>query len=399
MGERDLIAVRMPTGPTMVEALERIWDDGDAVLPIDPALPAPAVERLLQTLRPGALVQPRTGDRPGASLRRLPSSQPVPSGTALVVPTSGTTGEPKGVELTHAAVRVSVQASISRLGCESGDKWLLCLPLHHVAGLLVLLRSHALDSDPVVLRGFDVDGIAADTQASWISLVPTQLVQLLDAGIDLSRFEAVLLGGGRIDDVLVARAEEAGTRVVTSYGMTETCGGCVYDGWPLDGVEIDITPDSRIAIRGPVLMRGYRGRPDLTGRVFHEGWFVAPDRGRVTEDGRLEVLGRVDDIIVTGGENVSPHSVEAALARHPGVADVAVLGRPDERWGEIVTALVVPGDPDAPPSLEELREHARATLPPHALPREVWTVPSLPRDAMGKVSQSTLERLRDSAAR
>lgn len=386
-----LVAVRMPTGPTMIEAVERLWDDGDAVLPIDPDLPAAATERLLQTLRPHALVQPRE-DHDGATLRHLPEGAPIAPGTALVVPTSGSTAERRGVELTHAALRAAVTASLERLGCRPGDRWLLCLPLHHVAGLLVLLRARALDTEPVVQPRFDPAAVAG-AEADFVSLVPTQLVRLLDAGVgpELGR---VLLGGAAAPAGLLERAVEAGVEVVTSYGLTETSGGCVYDGRPLDPVDVELSSDGRIAVRGPVLMRGYRGRPDLTGAVFRDGWLVTPDRGRWDEEGRLEVLGRTDDVIVTGGEKASAGAVAAVLAGHHGVADVAVLGHEHEEWGEVVAAVVVPADDDEP-GLEELRDFARDRLPAHALPREVVSVGALPRDRMGKLSHEQLEALLD----
>lgn len=384
-----LVALRMPNGPDLVEALEHVWDQGDAALPLDPGLPEPLAERLLQSLRPHALAQPRP-DGDGVSLRHLPDAAPVPPGLALVVPTSGSTGEPKGVELTHAALRAAVRASLDRLDCRPGDRWLLCLPLHHVAGILVLLRARALGVDPVVHRRFDPERVA-QADADFVSLVPTQLGRILDAGLG-EGLGTVLLGGAPPPPGLLERAASARVEVVTSYGLTETCGGCVYDGRALDPVEIELGVEGRITVRGPVLMRGYRGRPDLTREVLRNGRLLTPDRGRWTPDDRLEVLGRTDDVIVTGGHNVSAGAVGAVLADHPAVADVAVVGRPDPEWGEEVTAVMVPAS-DPPPDLEDLREFARDRLPAWALPRHVQTVERLPRDSMGKLAHDHLRAL------
>ena len=265
--------------------------------------------------------------------------------------------------------------------------------MHHVAGLLVWLRSRALGTDPVLQDGFDVDAVANETRTQHVSLVPTMLARLLDAGADLSRFDTVLLGGAAPPPGLLTRAREAGVNVVTLYGMTETCGGCVYDGLPLDGVEVRVADDGRIWLAGETLMRGYRGGAELTAAVFHDGWLRTSDVGRLDDDGRLEVLGRADDVIVTGGENVPAAVVARLLRTHAKVADAAVVGRPDDEWGEVVVAVCVPQDPDDPPSLTELRHHVLASMPAHAAPRERWLVDALPRNDMGKVSATELQRL------
>ncbi len=389
--EPELVAIRLPHAENVITAVERVWSSGGAALPLDPAAPDAVVGRILSALRPAALIQPRPGS--GTAVRRLPGAQPVPPGTAFVVATSGTTGEPKGVELARAAVDHAVRASVERLGCEQGDRWLACLPMHHVAGLLVWLRSRLLGTDPVLHDTFNVDAVAGETRARHVSLVPTMLARLLDAGADLSRFDSVLLGGAAAPPGLVARAREAGVPVVVSYGMTETCGGCVYDGVPLDGVEVNVEADGRIWLRGAVLMRGYRGRADLTTAMIHDGWLRTADVGRIDDDGRLEVLGRADDVIITGGENVAASAVARLLRHHPKVADAAVVGRPDDEWGQVVVAVCVPRDPADPPTLAELRAHVAASMPAHAAPRERWLVDALPRNDMGKLSATALTRL------
>lgn len=386
----DLIAVRLPPGEAFLSVLDRIWSAGDAILPLPWRAPDRVVQEIVRTQSPTALIQP-AGDGKLAT-RRLPHGAPVPQGTALVVVTSGSTGTPKGVELSHAALTASTRASVRRLGCEQGEVWLGCLPVAHIAGFQTILRSRAQGVDPVLHERFDPRAIARETRVSWISLVPTQLGRLLDAGIDLARFRGILLGGAKAPRALLERAEEAGARITVSYGMTETCGGCVYDGVPLDGVEVEPLHDGRLRVRGPVLARGYRGDAAATRRAFRDGWFITSDVGRVV-DGEVEVFGRADDVIVTGGEKVVAGRVAEALRSLPVVADAAVVGRPDEEWGELVVAVVVPADPDDPPALDELRETLAGDLPPAALPRALAVVAELPRDGLGKLTRDVLGEL------
>lgn len=374
-----LVALRQPPGPAFVDALESVWARGDAVLPLAADLPEPAVSRSLAAFRPAA-VRDAGGEQP------LPDGEPVAPGTALVVATSGSTGTPKGVELSHAALTASATASLARLGAEPGtDRWLCCLPLAHVAGIAVLVRSRLLGTPAVVHSRFEPAAVAA-ADATMVALVPTMLGRLLDAGVDVGRFRAILLGGAAPPAGLLDRARAAGARVVVSYGMTETCGGCVYDGVALDGVEVGIgggsASDDRIRVRGPVLFSGYRGRPG-TG-PDGDGWFVTSDRGRWTPDGRLAVLGRADDIIVTGGHNVAAGAVAALLREHPAVAEAVVTGQHDAEWGQRVVATVVAADPGRPPGLDELRAFVAGRAAPYAAPRELHVVPELARSALGK---------------
>lgn len=387
----DLIAVRMPPGDAFVSVLDRIWAAGDAVLPLPWRAPDRLVQTAVRALSPTAMVQPDgTG---GLRTQRLPHAAPASPGTALVVPTSGSGGSPKGVEISHAALTASTRASVRRLGCEQGEAWLGCLPVAHIAGIQTILRSRATGADPVLHERFDVRAVERATRVAWVSLVPTQLLRLLEADVDLSRFRGILLGGAAAPESLLERAADAGAEVTVSYGMTETCGGCVYDGVPLDGVEVASLRDGRLRIRGPVLARGYRGDPAATREVFRDGWFLTGDLGRVDDDGRVHVHGRRDDVIVTGGENVAAEHVAAVLRALPAVSDAAVLGRPDEEWGQRVVAVIVPSDPAAAPSLDDLRTAAAESLPPAALPRELWTVAELPRDAMGKIPRDALRSL------
>ncbi len=375
----------MPTGSDLADAITDAWDRGDAVLPLPERWNDERVTEVLAQTRPHLLVD-GTGEEP------LADPSPVDDGLAAVVATSGSTGTPKCVELTHGALRSSSLASLDRIGATPDDRWLLCVPLHHVAGLLVLVRSRLLGTAPVIHAGFDVGHVGDDTAASHVSLVPTMLTRLLDAGVEVSRFQRILLGGAAPSPHLLERAADAGARVVVTYGSTETSGGCVYDGEPLTGVDVRLGPEGRIEISGPVLMRGYRGRPGRSSQVLRDGWFLTQDTGRWDEDGRLEVLGRTDDVIVSGGQNVPGPAVAALLREHPGVADAAVSGRADDEWGEIVVAHVVPTDPSSPPGLDELRRFVAEHSDPHHAPRDLRIVEELPRTDLGKLRQNALDQ-------
>jgi o-succinylbenzoate---CoA ligase len=272
------------------------------------------------------------------------------------------------------------------------DRWLCCLPLAHVGGLLVLLRSVLLGAPVTVHRRFDPEAVAAEADSAFVSLVPTTLVRLLDAHADLSHFRAILVGGAAVPAWLADRARAEGANVIETYGLTESCGGVVYDGRPLPGTEVRIDGDGGIQLRGPTVMRGYLDDAEATTRAFTDGgWLRAGDAGWIDGEGRLRVAGRLDDLINTGGEKVWPAEVEAVLQGHPGVAEVAIVGRPDPEWGQRVVAYVVPSDPTAPPSLEALRDHVALSLPRHSAPRQLVLVPEgLPRTPSGKVRRAAL---------
>lgn len=368
-----------------MDELGRAWARGDAVLPLDPGAPASELDRLLKAMRPALVVEP-AGERP------LPDPLPVASGVAAVVTTSGTGGALKGIELTHHNLRSAAEASEAVLGREAGDRWLCCLPVHHVAGLLILVRASLAGSSPIIHPRFDPEAIAAEQEATLVSVVPTMLLRLLDAGVDLSRFRRILVGGAAVAPALLRRAARAGARVVTTYGSTETTGGVVYDGVPLPGTQVKVSEAGEIALRGTTIMRGYRWRPDLTAAAFRDGWFHTADVGQLDGQGRLTVLGRSDDLIVTGGRKVAPAEVEAALRESPHVADVAVFGLDDAEWGQRVVAVVVAsGIPG--PTLEGLSRLVGGRLAGYKLPRELRLVERIPRGPSGKVSRNDLTEL------
>ncbi len=389
----------MPSTPRPVPRLRRLLDDPETL---------PAALQSVWEAGDAAVVAPAEASLPQAVEAALVDESPLPEGTALVVPTSGSTGEPRAVVLGHAALAASTAASLAALGCVPGERWALALPLRHAAGLQVLARARALGTAPhVVADPGHPHGIAAAADhAEHIALVPTQLVRCLDAGGEvtaaLARFRSVLVGGGPLAPDRIAQAREAGVALTLSYGMTETCGGCVYNGRPLPGVEvaIDAPPGApsdtpgRIRLRGPMLATGQLDpSPEEAARFTEDGWFVTEDIGRLTGDRTLEVHGRADAVINTGGVKVDPVAVETLLRAHPAVADAVVLGVPDAEWGERVVAVVAAETPSSPPTLDALRDAVTATLPASHAPRELRLVASIARDAMGKVSAAERTRL------
>lgn len=309
----------------------------------------------------------------------------------LVVGTSGSTGAPKRVVLPRRAVLASVEATERRLG--GSGRWLLALPASYVAGVQVVCRSLVAGHDPVLAEEHPSFADAARTlgEGGFVSLVPTQLHRMLTSPEDVAAlrgFHTVLLGGGPVDPALRERAADAGVRVVATYGSAETAGGCVYDGYPLDGVGLATDVGGRLRISGPTLFERYDGDPALTAEVLVDGWFLTSDAARLDEDGRLEVLGRVDDIVVSGGVNVPAPAVAARLREHPDVAAAEVLGVPDPEWGNRVVAFVV-GDLD----LAAARAWVAERHPRSWAPREVVRLAELPLLDNGKPDRLRLRAL------
>jgi O-succinylbenzoic acid--CoA ligase len=358
-----LVALDLAGGPEFVDQLQRAWETGDAVMPIDTRLSATAKARLLEAMQP---------------------EEPTEPGDALVMVTSGTTGEPKGVVLAHAAVEASARATNARLGVDPAtDAWWACLPVAHIGGLSVITRCLVAAVRFEAVARFTVDGAtgALARGATMTSLVPTTLARL---GPHLSdRFKRVVLGGQ-------APPLELPPNVVSTYGMTETGSGIVYDGVPLDGVEVRISVAGEIEVRGPSLLRAYRDGFDPKSR---DGWLSTGDGGEIGSDGRLHVRGRLAEMIISGGENVWPLAVERILRGDTDVEDVAVVGLPDPEWGQRVTAFVVTrGDAAAPDRLlGRLRDLVSSQLAAYAAPRQVVIVASLPVTALGKVRKDGLD--------
>ncbi|MEV0597344.1 AMP-binding protein [Nonomuraea cavernae] len=370
--DRPLRAVVQPPGPELFEAIrDALSGEGPAILPLSPD----HAEAALAGLRPTHVDDVRQAGGEG-----------VPADVAVVIATSGSTGAPKGVLLSATALRASAAASLRRLEASKGERWLCCLPPSHVSGLQVLVRALLSETEPIIHPRFDPRGVL-DSGADHVSLVPTQLHRLVELGADLSVFRTILLGGAAPRPGLLAEARDLGARVVTTYGMSETCGGCVYDGQPLYNVDLKIGDDGLIRVSGPVLFSGYRsGEP----APLDGGWFVTSDLGEL-HAGRLRVLGRADDVINTGGEKVAAGAVAGVLGEHPAIADVAVVGRPHPEWGEVVVAVVVPADPASPPTLSQLRAYSSDRLPAYAAPRELRLTSRLPLLPNGKTD---LVRLR-----
>jgi O-succinylbenzoic acid--CoA ligase len=369
--------------------------DGDRVRVTHP--PRLAFAELLHALpRLGAVLAPEQPVDPAepesASSATASSDSPLrstfqPDAVHTLIRTSGTTGTPQAVELTYANHAASALASAGGLGVQADDRWLCPLPLHHVGGLNVLVRS-AINRTTVVLHEhFDAARVKATFEAGEVtlaSLVPTMLVRLRAAGLNSApRLRAIALGGGPIPPGLLDWAAEAGIPVVPVYGMTESCSQVVAGspGRPLPGVELQVAPDGEILVRGAMVAPA-EAAPD--------GWLHTGDLGRLDEDGGLQILGRLKELIVTGGENVAPLEVEQALLAHPAVTDAGVAGLPDPDWGEAVTAFVVLR---APADAEELRGWCRERLAPFKVPKAINAVQRLPRNAGGKLLRDRLSEM------
>jgi O-succinylbenzoic acid--CoA ligase len=357
----------MPNGQAFVDRLTHAWHQGDAVFPLDQRLPPRAREIVLQSVQPTVMATTQ-GDH-------FVSGHKVESGDALVVATSGTTGAPKAAILTHDAVLASATATSQRLGVATDDCWLACLPPSHVGGLSVITRALLTGTRLITQESFSESGYieAAEQGATLVSLVATALQR-----VDASLYRTIVLGGAK-------PPADRPDNCVTTYGMTETGSGVVYDGVPLDGVEIRIT-DSVIYLRAPMLMRGYRFNP---APIDSDGWFCTGDLGELDAQGILRVYGRQGDLIISGGENIWPEAVEDALRTLTSIEDVCVIGLPDAEWGQQVCAVVVP-QPGNTPTLEDLRNHVKETLPAYCAPKQLRLEHAIPRTTLGKPQRQVL---------
>jgi O-succinylbenzoic acid--CoA ligase len=365
IGPGDRVRTTLPPGLAFAELLHALPRLGAVLVPLRPDGEAPV-------------------RGPEADVPLLEEVDP--AAVHSVIHTSGTTGEPRPVELTYGNHWASALASAWNLGVDPDDRWLCCLPLFHVGGLAVLLRSAIYATTAVIHERFEIGAVRRALESGGItlvSLVPTMLRRLLEAGLsEAPALRAILLGGGPVPPDLL----DCGLPVVPTYGMTETASQVVTGspGTALPGVELRIGEDGEVLVRGPMV---------APGAPAADGWLHTGDRGRLDAEGRLHVEGRIKELIVTGGENVSPVEVEHALAGHPAVADVAVAGLPDAEWGEAVTAFVVLREPEDP---DKLREWCRERLAPYKVPRHIEQVEALPRNPAGKLLRDRLApRARD----
>ena len=359
----------MPASAAFAAAVFAAWEIGDAVFPVDQRLPSNSRRSIVAAMGAARVVDSE-GD-----VVNLSEEVPVELGDALVIATSGSTGEPKGVVHTHSSIAASAQASNRRLGTTTQDHWLACLPVSHIGGMSVITRAHAAGCRLSIHDSFDGDAVerAARTGVTMTSLVSTAL-----ARVDASLFRKILLGGGPAPQDLPAN-------VVKTYGMTETGSGVAYDGVALDGVEIHVDESGEIFVRGSMLMRCYR---DGTDPKSVDGWLATSDFGSYV-NGVLQVDGRRGDLIISGGENVWPIPVEAAIATHPSISEVCVRGVDDEIWGQRVVAWIVT-KLDRSITLAETREWVKQTLPAFCAPHEIRQIETLPRTTNGKIDTTRL---------
>lgn len=331
----------------------------------------------------------RPSDEPAVATRQLSRWLEADDPDPLLIQTSGSMGKPKGVVIPRRAVLASVEASARRLG-ESG-RWLLALPSSYIAGVQVIVRSLVAGHEPLVVDGLDIGRAAASDRTDtpvFVSLVPTQLHRIMGDAEQLAalaRCHTVLVGGGGLDHDLRRRAEEHGVHVVPTYGSSETAGGCVYDGMPLDGVDVSIGEEGRVKITGPVLFSHYDADPALTDESVVDGWFLTSDAGRLDEDGRLHVLGRIDDVVISGGVKIPLDVLAERLRQHPLMEQAEVFGLPDPEWGQRLVAVVV-GSADEP----DLRDWISMVHPRSWAPREFVWLPALPLLPNGKVDRRAL---------
>lgn len=343
-------------------------------------------------------------------------ARPAPGRAAeidLVIATSGSGGEPKGVMLTAENMAAAARAAAARVPLAAGDTWLACLPLYHVGGAAILHRCAQAGASVLLHDGFDAARVAADLARHWVthvSLVPPMLSRLLDAGAEPHpRLRSVLVGGGELPAPLLRRALAAGWPVMPSYGLSETCGQVATlvnpgEGWtggdcgrPLPGVQIEIVnPDDagvgRIRVRGAVVMAGYANPRHERGTGLVNGAVVTADIGRIAERGHVVVLGRADDMLVTGGVNVHPAEVERLLADCPGITAAGVTGRSHGAWGDLVVAVYEGSAREA-----DVETWCRARVPGHLRPRAFLRVDALPRAGLDKIDRAALRRLADAA--
>lgn len=301
---------------------------------------------------------------------------------ALLIATGGSTGKPKIVALSANAMVESARLSNQTLGAQRGDQWSLSLPFNHIAGINQLLRSIDIDSDPVKHGG------------QFISIVPTQLYRVLkdrnERFEELVNAKKVLIGGAGIPQQLLDQGIAAGIRLVTSYGMTEMCGGCIYDGKALPGVEVKLTDANRIALKGPMQALGYFDDDNASRESFVDGWFITSDTGKITTEGKLVVHGRADDVIISGGENISPSAVTECLQQRFPDREILVMGVPDEEWGQSLRVIMTKSAVEQDPTLAQIRDIVADGIGKVAAPRSLLLLSEMPTQPNGKIDRQFL---------
>ncbi len=383
MGSGELLAIDLPPGPAWVDLVAGLWRDGIAFLPLDQRLTDGERRALVDRARPAAVLD-GTGET-----TLFGDAGRLSDGVAVVVATSGTEGGPRLAELSRDAVTAAIGASAEAIGATADDPWVACLTPAHIGGLLVYLRGAVLGAPVVSLDRFDPEAVVEAGREAFVSLVPSMVRRVVEAEVDPSGVRCALVGGDAFEPALARAAVARGLACVPTYGLTESCGGVVYDGRPFSGTQLRIGERARIELSGPTLMEGYLHDPQATAIAFSvDGWLRTSDAGDLDDEGRLTVHGRLDDAILTGGEVVWPEEVEAVLRTHPKVADVVVVGRPHADWGQQVTALAVAVDPGDPPDPSELLDRARHGLASYKVPRTVEVVGDLPRTRSGKLRRS-----------
>ncbi|MBU0594045.1 MAG: AMP-binding protein [Gammaproteobacteria bacterium] len=344
-------------------------------------------------------------------LTMLQKQADLPGIAELLITTSGSTGVPKQVMLSEANLEAAVRASQSRIPLKPGDIWLACLPLQHIGGIAIFYRCAEAGATTLLHQGFDAAKVRHDMErhgVTHISLVPAMLARLLESGPPPAQLAYALIGGGPLSEKLARRAHQAGWPICPTYGTSETssqvaslaafppdwCEGMV--GPPLPGISVEIMDENgqpvkgkgHIRVRGPNVMRGYANAAHEAGHGLLDGWFVSGDRGYLDARGNLVVLGRHDDMLVSGGVNVHPEVVEGLLLACPGVSDIAITAVSDEVWGDLITALIVGGA-----TCSSVQEWSGKNLPSHLRPRRFVSVAALPRNAMGKLERKHLREL------
>ena len=362
------------SGTDFVSALKKSWDDGHCIAPLDMRLSASQQKKQALLIQPDLVIEGSSNKYKEYSCDRTYAG--LSSDDALVIPTSGSSGEPKLVIHTHKSLQASSYATSKALGVAGSDIWLACLPFAHIGGLSVIIRAIHTGTDFVVHDSFSAESVTKEAQngATLVSLVTRMLNQ-----IDPALFRKILVGGG-------PAPKNVPNNVIPTYGMTETGSGVVYGRKVVEGAEFK-TVERQLFVKGPMLFRKYRGS-DI--EPFVDGWFPTGDLGSVNTDGSIEVFGRMSEAIRTGGEDVWPQKLEEVLVQHPLVKDVAIRSIPDPEWGERVITIIIPEELDNPPVLEDLKELSNTHLPAWYAPKEIRIVKEIPRTALGKIQRSKL---------